>query len=88
MAIDITQPIEIINALFGNMYFFLAIISLGFLYVAAKYRFNLQLTVIGFVTLFLLISSLIAGFAVWISFIVVGIISLLTYTFWRYIATK
>jgi len=88
MAIDIMQPTQIINALFGNLYFFGAIIAFVYLYVAARYRFNLQLTVMGFVTIFLLTASLVAGFSAWVSFIVVGIIGLLTYVFWRYIATK
>ncbi len=88
MAIDILDPVQIISALFGNLYLFMGIIALVYLYIAAKYRFNLQLTIIGFTTMFLLISSLLVGFSAWISFIVVGIINLLAYTFWRLFATR
>lgn len=88
MAIDILNPIEIINALFGNLYFFGAIIILGYLLIAAKYRFNLQLTIMGFVTIFLLTSIIQEGFATWINFVVVGITMLLSYVFWRWMATR
>jgi hypothetical protein len=88
MAIDILNPTEIINALFGNMYFFAGLLILGYLYIASKYRFNFQLSIMGMATIFMLFAILEEGFASWITFIIVGIGMFLAYVFWRYIATK
>ena len=90
MAVDILDPIYIINQLFGNMWLFAAVSLIGYLYIAARYRFNIQLTAMGGIAIVLMagiIPSLV-GFTSIFPFIIVGIGLFLAYVIWRFMATK
>jgi len=86
--IDILNPIEIINALFGNLWLFIGVSMLGYLYISAKYRFNIQLTSLG------LLAFILCGFVVqiglisWLPFLIIFISLFGAYAFWRFIATR
>ena len=86
--IDLLNPIEIINALFGNMWLFIGLAMVGYLYVSARYRLNIQLTTLG------LLAFVLLGFIVqvdlinWLSFVIVFIGLFGGYVIWRWIATR
>lgn len=86
MVDKILDPNYIIMYLFGNYYIFAALLSLLFIYIAAKYSFNIQLTILTLVAGFLMLTVVLNGFSVWIAFIVAGMGMAATYVFWRYLA--
>jgi len=86
--INILNPIEIISGLFGNLYLFVALALLGYLYISAKYNLNFQLTVLGLFSVVLIGLMMITGLYSWIAFIIVGLGMFLAYVFWRWFATR
>ena len=86
--IDLLNPIDIINALFGNIWLFIAIAMIGYLYVSARYRLNIQLTTLGLLAFVLLGFIVQVGLISWMSFIIVGIGLFGGYVIWRWIATR
>ena len=86
--IDLLNPIEIINALFGNIWLFIAIAMIGYLYVSARYRLNIQLTSLGLLAFVLLGFIVQVDLVSWLSFVIVFIGLFGGYVIWRWIATK
>lgn len=85
---DILDPISVINSLFGSIFLFMIIVGLGYFWIAAKYKWNLQMTI-----WFLAIGTAIFGTVLhawqsYISFIIILIAGLLSYTFQRFFSYK
>ena len=88
MAIDILNPIDIISALFGSIWLFIAFAMIGYLYVSARYKLNIQLTSLGLLAMVLCGFIIQAGLITWIPFVIVFIGLFGGYVIWRWIATK
>lgn len=88
MEINILDPIQIIKELFGNMYLFFAVAALAVLGVAARYRWNMQFTIISLVSWFLFLTTVVEGYAIWLGFIVLMLSYGLGYVLWRYFVPK
>lgn len=85
---DILNPIDIINELFGNLYFFFGVALIGYFYIAAKNNWNLQLTILGAVASFFFISAVQVGFAIWIAVIILFLSFAISYIVWSFIKTR
>jgi len=86
--INILNPIEIINALFGNIWLFIGLAMVGFLYVSARYKFNIQLTSLGLLAFILCGFIVQVGLTSWLPFLIVFIGLFGGYVIWRWIATR
>lgn len=83
--IDILDPTYVINSLFGNLYFFFAIVLFVTLFIAAKNRWNLQLTIFIFFAAFFAITIVLPGFSKWITILVTIVGFALSYIMWRFL---
>jgi len=88
MALDILDPVAVINELFGNMYLFFAIAGLMVLGLAARFRWNMQFTIISLIAWFFFLTTVQVGFGVWMAFIVLIVAYAGAYIFWRYFTPK
>ena len=84
----ILNPIGIISALFGNIWLFIGISMIGYLYMSARYKLNIQLTTLGLLAFVLCGFIVQEGLVGWMPFIVVAIGLFGGYVIWRWIATR
>jgi hypothetical protein len=82
--VDILNPTELINVLFGSIYLFFACMSLVYFYIASKYRFNVQVTIWLGIIGTMLFGILFEAWTNFIGFIIFFIGTMMSYIFWRY----
>jgi len=83
--VEILNPEYIITALFGNIYLFFAISFIVSLYLGAKNKWNLQITMFSLCAVFFGLTIIISGFSKWTPLLVFALGMFVPLIIWRFL---
>lgn len=83
--VDILNPEYFISALFGNIYLFFALAFVMAMYLGAKNKWNLQITMFSICAVFFGLTIVISGFSKWTPLIVFALGMVLPLILWRFL---